>query len=340
MPLTNPFSTVLSNPLVMATLATQAAGGLAGQYNNIRAQNEAQQQREFLDASLAEGHPVTSIPRTGLLSHILGPETASPDIQNQEQIALGQQRQQSLKTLTEFRKDFGPGVVNSPYFSTLLKQAGADPSLFAGPTPQEQALTRQTEALQNTERHQQQVETRLDQQHQDTVANQEANRADREAQNASTNALRDMTIQNAKEAREATQRIENERNDDARRNHFDTSVEKLNTDRQKVSAMLSSANPADQKTVQTLLDSLNARGTDLQKQAEKYNYDFNPDEFQPLKLGDKPGFFARTFQGKMQAVEPDTSVAAEPTIPAGARAGRDASGKIVGYSLNGKWNPI
>lgn len=316
----------------MATLATQAAGGLAGAYNQYRQQDQAEQQRQFLDAALAKGAPVTSIPRTGLLSHVLGPETASPDIQNQEQIALGQQRQQSLKTLTEFRKDFGPGVVNSPYFSTLLKQAGADPSLFAGPTPQEQALTRQTAALENTEQHQQQVEKRLDLQHEDTVANQEANRADREAQNASTNQLREMTIQNQQEAREATQRIENERNEDSRRNHFDMSVEKLNTDRQKVSAMLSSANPADQKTVQTLLDSLNARGTDLQKQAEKYNYDFNPDEFQPLKLGAKPGFWASTFQGAKQGVEPDTSVAAAPPANATSEI-KDGTGKVVGHRV-------
>lgn len=30
----------------------------------------------------------------------------------------------------------------------------------------------------------------------------------------------------------------------------------------------------------------------------------------------------------------------EPSVPAGARAGRDKSGKIVGYSLNGKWTAL
>jgi hypothetical protein len=71
-------SGLLANPLVMANLATRAAGELAGVYN----QYQQGQRRDAIVQSIAAGHPLQSVPRGSfgqLLSRASG-GLISPDV--------------------------------------------------------------------------------------------------------------------------------------------------------------------------------------------------------------------------------------------------------------------
>lgn len=326
----NPFSAVLANPFVDSMLAANAARQIIPLFQG------ADHTQEFINAAQAGGAPVTSIPRRGLLSFISPNIQATPDQLNQEKIALQNQGAKQLGTDIELRAALGPqnyaALKSNPRFSAMLANAPD----FAAFTPQEanQEATRQ----------------RLEQFHQDALNEQNANRQERQQEHADSDALRAqgqaISAQNAQanqqmrqmiaqmqdDTRKATQRLEQERNDDARRARYDQSVQNLENDQQKASAMLTSANPADPKTVQSLLDTIYSRGQALKATADKYGYDYDPALFERLSVSSTPGkmqTLSRGLLGSPNVSVGPASVAPKPTQSASTNAATSKSGRKI-----------
>jgi len=116
--------------------------------------------------------------------------------------------------------------------------------------------------------------------------------------------------------------------------------------------MLSGANPSDPASVKALLNQRNAQARSLRQQADKYDLDYDPEEFKPLTIKQLPGWFDTHLGGILggggkATLAEDTNAgtpASGATAPAGpAGAGKppgqplvDANGKIVGYTTDGK----
>ena len=139
------------------------------------------------------------------------------------------------------------------------------------------------------------------------------------------------------EWRKAQQKLENERDEDKRVQLFDQQVRNLQEDQKKVTDSLSAASPADPKTVQTNLDSLNARATSLKQIADRHGYSYDPSVFAPksVKSERKHWYSLSPTSTVEEGTTPEAATtAAQPKPPAGAVSViRDGSGKITGYRM-------
>lgn len=132
--------------------------------------------------------------------------------------------------------------------------------------------------------------------------------------------------------------MQQDREDDSRKAHFQSATQNLATQTANIAKMLSAATPADPKTVKALLNARNANARALKAQAEKSGIDYDPEQFKPLTVEEVPGFLEKLTGGSVGGGTPalsegsDTSggTASDPLIGKGTQK---ADGT---YELNGK----
>ena len=123
-----------------------------------------------------------------------------------------------------------------------------------------------------------------------------------------------------------------DKNEEAQHAHFQSAVGNLATQTTNIAKMLSAATPADPNTIRTLLAARNAQARALKTQADKSGIDYDPDQFKPLTTKTVKGYFSSTTSlDDAPEAGGDTS-SGTPT----GRAVKDKSGKVIGYTTDGK----
>jgi hypothetical protein len=155
MPVGARFSELLNNPLFDTLLAANAAGSIAKAYNEG---NQVEQQGEIAQ-SVAQGAPLTTVPRRGLSGLIaktglISPTTAvDPNTQALETLAVRKQQEDELANVLDVRGKTGPtgfaDLMRNPSFAGMVQRAGiSDTSGFGAPTPKESAAALDTQIKQ------------------------------------------------------------------------------------------------------------------------------------------------------------------------------------------------
>lgn len=110
----------------------------------------------------------------------------------------------------------------------------------------------------------------------------QATLANAENEQAANQAIREATLANTKSQQATMDR-------EAKQNHFNTQVTKLSEDTARITGMLTSSTPAAPDTVDANLEQRNALARTLKSEADKEGFEYDPELFEPMHVGKKPG---------------------------------------------------